>query len=159
MTNLHEPAEFRKALRAWLDENDLTAPEDDATESLAGHMHQFARVQKALYDADWGRYGWPEHAGGLGGPDILRAIVGELDSAPLPGRASDATEDSEALRKSLSALRSRAADLILAVQTLQLDPDYRRALDEGGWQAYFDEAHAGFEHECALLRQALARMR
>mgnify|MGYP000028105525 FL=1 len=77
MTNLHEPAEFRKALRAWLDENDLTAPEDDATESLAGHMHQFARVQKALYDADWGRYGWPEHAGGLGGPDILRAIVGE----------------------------------------------------------------------------------
>ena len=74
MTDLHEPAEFRKALRAWLDDNDLTPPEDH---TLAGHMRQFARVQKALYDADWGRYGWPEHAGGLGGPDILRAIVGE----------------------------------------------------------------------------------
>ena len=32
---------------------------------------------KALYDAGWMRYGWPESAGGLGGPDILRAIVGE----------------------------------------------------------------------------------
>ena len=73
-TDLHDPVRFRSALRGWLDENDLTPPEDH---SLAGHMRQFARVQKALYDADWGRYGWPEHAGGLGGPDILRAIVGE----------------------------------------------------------------------------------
>ena len=32
---------------------------------------------KALYDAGWMRYGWPESAGGLGGPTILRAIVGE----------------------------------------------------------------------------------
>jgi alkylation response protein AidB-like acyl-CoA dehydrogenase len=74
MTDLHDPAEFRTALRAWLTENDLTPPDD---RSLAGHMAQFARVMRALYDAGWGRYGWPEHAGGLGGPDILRAIVGE----------------------------------------------------------------------------------
>ena len=71
---LHEPHEFRTALRAWLADNDLTPPEDH---SLAGHMRQFARVQRALYDAGWSRYGWPEHAGGLGGPDMLRAIVGE----------------------------------------------------------------------------------
>lgn len=68
------PAEFRSQLKAWLDENDLTAPEDH---SLQGHMQQFARVQRALYDAGWMRYGWPEKAGGLGGPAILRAIVGE----------------------------------------------------------------------------------
>ncbi|MGH3968467.1 MAG: acyl-CoA dehydrogenase family protein, partial [Mycobacterium sp.] len=30
-----------------------------------------------LYDADWMRYGWPEEVGGLGGPAMLRAIVGE----------------------------------------------------------------------------------
>lgn len=72
--DLHDPATFRTALRAWLDENDLTPPDDH---SLAGHMRQFARVQRALYDAGWSRYGWPEHAGGLGGPDMLRAIVGE----------------------------------------------------------------------------------
>src|ERR1700721_1436937 len=45
--------------------------------SLRGHMEQFARVSRALYDADWMRYGWPVDVGGLGGPAILRAIVGE----------------------------------------------------------------------------------
>jgi alkylation response protein AidB-like acyl-CoA dehydrogenase len=72
--DISNPAEFRSQLQAWLDENDLTAPDDH---SLQGHMQQFARVQRALYDAGWMRYGWPERAGGLGGPAILRAIVGE----------------------------------------------------------------------------------
>lgn len=74
MTDLHDPAEFRTALQAWLAENDLTPPGDH---TLEGHMRQFARVQNALYEGGWSRYGWPEHAGGLGGPEILRAIVGE----------------------------------------------------------------------------------
>lgn len=72
---LYDPAAFRTALRDWLDQNDLTPPADD--HSLEGHIRQFARVQRALYDAGWSRYGWPEHAGGLGGPAMLRAIVGE----------------------------------------------------------------------------------
>jgi alkylation response protein AidB-like acyl-CoA dehydrogenase len=66
--------EFRAGLCAWLDENDLTPGPDH---SLEGHMRQMARVSAALYDADWMRYGWPVEAGGLGGPAILRAIVGE----------------------------------------------------------------------------------
>lgn len=74
MSGLHDPAEFRTALQSWLDATDLTPPED---RTLQGHMAQFRRVQRALYDADFGRYGWPEPAGGLGGPAILRAIVGE----------------------------------------------------------------------------------
>lgn len=78
MTDLLEPAAFRTALRAWLDENsDLVEPSPAADHSLQGHLRQFARVQRALYDAGWMRYGWPERAGGLGGPEILRAIVGE----------------------------------------------------------------------------------
>lgn len=72
--DLHDPTSFRAALQAWLAENDLNPPDDH---SLEGHIRQFARVQKALYDAGWSRYGWPEHAGGLGGPAMLRAIVGE----------------------------------------------------------------------------------
>jgi alkylation response protein AidB-like acyl-CoA dehydrogenase len=75
MTDLHEPAAFRTALQAWLAENDLTPPAGD--DSLDAHQAQHLRVLKALYDAGWMRYGWPESAGGLGGPDILRAIVGE----------------------------------------------------------------------------------
>lgn len=66
--------EFRTGLCAWLDEHDLTPGPDH---SLQGHMRQFARVSAALYEADWMRYGWPESVGGLGGPALLRAIVGE----------------------------------------------------------------------------------
>ena len=66
--------EFRADLRAWLDENDLTPGPDH---SLEGHIKQLARVHSALYDAGWMRYGWPEKVGGLGGPAMLRAIVGE----------------------------------------------------------------------------------
>ncbi|MEE6136945.1 acyl-CoA dehydrogenase family protein [Mycobacterium sp. 050128] len=66
--------EFRSGLRKWLDENDLTPGPDH---SLQGHMLQFRRVCRALYDADWMRYGWAEEVGGLGGPALLRAIVGE----------------------------------------------------------------------------------
>ena len=66
--------EFRTGLRAWLDEHDLTPGADH---SLQGHMQQFLRVSRALYDADWMRYGWPKEVGGLGGPAVFRAIVGE----------------------------------------------------------------------------------
>ncbi|OBK18777.1 acyl-CoA dehydrogenase family protein [Mycobacterium asiaticum] len=66
--------QFRAELCTWLDEHDLT-PEPDHT--LAGHMRQLARVHAALYQADWMRYGWPAEAGGLGGPALLRALVGE----------------------------------------------------------------------------------
>jgi alkylation response protein AidB-like acyl-CoA dehydrogenase len=66
--------EFRSGLRKWLDENDLTPGPDH---SLQGHMLQYRRVSRALYDADWMRYGWPVEVGGLGGPAVLRAIVGE----------------------------------------------------------------------------------
>jgi alkylation response protein AidB-like acyl-CoA dehydrogenase len=66
--------QFRADLCAWLDDNDLTPGPDH---SLQGHMEPFARVSRALYDADWMRYGWPVEVGGLGGPALLRAIVGE----------------------------------------------------------------------------------
>ena len=47
------PAEFRTALRAWLDENDLTPPPGD--HSLDAHQAQHSRVLSALYDAGWMR--------------------------------------------------------------------------------------------------------
>lgn len=74
MTAFTDVAEFRSQLVAWLDENDLT-PQGGHT--LDADHEQHARVLGALYDAGWMRWGWPESAGGLGGPMILRAIVGE----------------------------------------------------------------------------------
>lgn len=67
-------SEFHADLRTWLDENDLTPGPD---RSLEAHVKQFGRVCAALYEADWMRYGWPVEAGGLGGPAMLRAVVGE----------------------------------------------------------------------------------
>lgn len=74
MTSVPTVEQFRTDLCAWLDEHDLTPGPDH---SLQGHMHQFARVSAALYDAGWMRYGWPVAVGGLGGPALLRAVVGE----------------------------------------------------------------------------------
>ncbi len=34
-------------------------------------------VRRKLWDAGWGRYGWPAHAGGLGGSVLHRAVVTE----------------------------------------------------------------------------------
>lgn len=66
--------EFRRDLRAWLDENDLSPGPDH---SLDAHIQQMSRVRRALYDAGWMRYGWPEEVGGLGGSVIMRMIVAE----------------------------------------------------------------------------------
>ncbi|MFE3317179.1 acyl-CoA dehydrogenase family protein [Nocardia sp. NPDC059195] len=71
---LHEISGFRDRLRAWLDDNDLTPAPD---ESLDGQVAQLSRVRRALFDADWMRYGWPAGIGGLGGPAALRAVLGE----------------------------------------------------------------------------------
>jgi alkylation response protein AidB-like acyl-CoA dehydrogenase len=67
-------AQFRAAVREWLDEHDLTPGPDH---SLDGQVAQLNRVRRALFDAGWMRYGWPAEVGGLGGPAVLRAVLGE----------------------------------------------------------------------------------
>ncbi len=67
-------AEFRAGLQAWLADHDLSPGPDH---SLDGQVAQLARVRRALFDAGWIRYGWPAEVGGLGGPAVLRAVLGE----------------------------------------------------------------------------------
>jgi alkylation response protein AidB-like acyl-CoA dehydrogenase len=66
--------EFRAGVCAWLAEHDLSPGPDH---SLDGQVAQLARVRRALFDAGWIRYGWPAEVGGLGGPAVLRAVLGE----------------------------------------------------------------------------------
>jgi alkylation response protein AidB-like acyl-CoA dehydrogenase len=71
-------ASFRAAVRGWLDSHDLTPRADVSLgESMDAEVAQLSRVRAALYEAGWMRYGWPEVAGGLGGPVLLRAVLGE----------------------------------------------------------------------------------
>ena len=69
---------FRRDLEAWLDANavELTPPYVGAG-SMDEQMAHYSHVKRALFDAGFGRYGWPESVGGLGGSPLLRAIVGE----------------------------------------------------------------------------------
>ena len=66
--------EFRTAVRDWLDTHDLVPGPD---RSLDAQVAQLGRVRGALFDAGWMRYGWPERVGGLAGPAVFRAVLGE----------------------------------------------------------------------------------
>jgi alkylation response protein AidB-like acyl-CoA dehydrogenase len=69
---------FRRDFVAWLDQAaDELRPHYDGHGTLDLQMQQFCRVKRALFDNGWGRYGWPEAVGGLGGAPMLRAVVGE----------------------------------------------------------------------------------
>ena len=65
---------------------------------------------------------------------------------------------SSAVRRRVAELQIQVADLMLAVQTLQLDPAYRQAVQVERWEANFAEARAGFEAECEALRAQIARL-
>ncbi|MBX6387383.1 MAG: acyl-CoA dehydrogenase family protein [Frankia sp.] len=68
--------DYRAAVQRWLDEHaaELAKP---AEHSLEAEVAQLGKVRRALFDAGWMRYGWPVAAGGLGGPDVLRAVLNE----------------------------------------------------------------------------------
>jgi alkylation response protein AidB-like acyl-CoA dehydrogenase len=73
---------FRKGLDDWLDQNEaVLSPDHDPPGTLDQQMGQLAKVKRLGYDAGWMRWGWPEHAGGLGGSTILRAYLGEALTA------------------------------------------------------------------------------
>lgn len=73
-----DPETFRRDLGAWLDANaDELTPPYEGFVSMDAQMEHYSRVKRALFDADFGRYGWPESVGGLGGSPLLRAIAGE----------------------------------------------------------------------------------
>lgn len=77
-TALHDKDRFRDGLVAWLEANaEMLRPQYEGHGTLDDHMTQFSRVKRELFDAGWGRYGWPELVGGFGGSPMLRAIVGE----------------------------------------------------------------------------------
>lgn len=70
--------ELRTDLVAWLDAHaDEIAPPYEGAGSLAEQMTQLNRVKRLLWDAGFMGWGWPESAGGRGGPAALRAVVGE----------------------------------------------------------------------------------
>ena len=103
------------------------------------HEH-FQRAQKAYRERDIA---------------ALSALLREIDEQGTRTPEASASAGAAALKRTLSAMRASAADLILAIQTLQLDEDYRRAQRRDEWEAYFESARAGFAIECQALREAI----
>ncbi len=115
-------------------------PDRVAEQHKADAQARFQRALKAYREGDLA---------------ALRQLLREIDASPLAAAGALPEQGAAVLKKTLSALRTKAADLILAIQTLQIEPDYRRARDPQGWQDYFDEARRGFEIECEELRRML----
>ena len=73
-----ELAAFRSELASWLDEHDAELRLGHVGHpTLDEDLAQFRHVKRALFDAGWGRHGWPAAVGGLDGCPMLRALVGE----------------------------------------------------------------------------------
>lgn len=74
--------DFRAGLDAWLDEHEADlAPDRSRVDDLDAQMRHLSLVKRAVFDAGWMRWGWPERVGGLGGSTILRAYLGEALTA------------------------------------------------------------------------------
>lgn len=73
-----ELAEFRNGLDDWLGHHhDELAPAFEGPGTLDEQMAQLDKVKRLTWEAGWGRWGWPERIGGLGGSTLLRAYLGE----------------------------------------------------------------------------------
>lgn len=117
---------------------------DRASEADQADAHaRFLRVQAAYRGNDLG---------------ALREVLYELDShSPAPADAGETTHaaGSAHIRRQVGDLQNEVADLILAIQTLQLDSVYRLAINIADRDAYFDRARRGFEDECDELRSMI----
>lgn len=104
----------------------------------------FLRLQKAYRSGDLA---------------ALRTLSLELEGEGAGARQPSASAEAPALRKRLSDLQDAAGDLILALQTAQLDPLYRKAVHPDAWEAEFAETRQHLEAEIDQLRREIRRMR
>lgn len=89
----------------------------------------------------------------------LRRVLAELDAQPAPrAEAPGAAGAGDRLRQRVSGLQIDVADLILAIQTLQLSDRYREVLRAGEDDTEFRLARQSFEAECAQLRAQIAAL-
>ncbi|EJO89464.1 acyl-CoA dehydrogenase [Mycobacterium colombiense CECT 3035] len=86
-TTAAQVAEHREKIRTWLAATTLELKEFHGTHerTAEGALDAGRRFMRLLYDHGWGRWGWPESAGGLGGPVVLRSVLyDELEWANYP---------------------------------------------------------------------------
>lgn len=86
----------------------------------------------------------------------MRLISRQLAAGATPSPTSDGSTPSERLEVLLESLLDKGAGLLLAIQSIQMQAQYRRARHREQWDDYFAAARQQLEAECAALRQQLA---
>ncbi|HJV24593.1 MAG TPA: J domain-containing protein [Aromatoleum sp.] len=91
----------------------------------------------------------------------LQRLMGRLETGAVANQrdratARPSTDDSASRR--VRDLQEQVADLILAVQTLQLDAAYRQARSVDDWEDYFAHVRSRFVDECATLRSRISAL-
>lgn len=88
--------------------------------------------------------------------DALRLISRQLaaGNTKSPGNSGSAPrEHQEALMESLL---DKGTELLMAIQSIKMQPAYRRARHREQWEDHFSEAREGLENQCAALRRQLS---
>ena len=107
MDPLHELSAYSDGLEKWLASSppSLRAAATP-NPSFAARVEAASDLMKALFDGGWGRYGWPEALGGLGGTILHRAAM--WDSLARHGvRGMSLFEHVEVLLPTLCAMARR----------------------------------------------------
>ncbi|HSG22124.1 MAG TPA: molecular chaperone DnaJ [Azonexus sp.] len=88
--------------------------------------------------------------------EAMRLISRQLAAASTPSSPiSDGSTPRERLEVLLESLLDKGAGLLLAIQSIQMQAQYRRARHREQWEDYFAAARQQLEAECAALRQQL----
>jgi len=76
MDPLHELSAYQDGLEKWLGSSPPSLVAAAVPNpSFAARVETTSALMKALFDEGWGRYGWPEALGGLGGTILHRAAM------------------------------------------------------------------------------------
>ena len=71
-------ADLRASLHEWLEahrEDFVGARRGAEPQSLEGAVVPEVVLQRALWEAGFSRWGWPEHCGGKGGSAVLLSLI------------------------------------------------------------------------------------
>lgn len=86
----------------------------------------------------------------------MRLISRQLAAGETPSPSSDGSTSRELLEVRLDSLLDKGAGLLLAIQSILMQAQYRRALHREQWEEYFTAARQQLESECAALRRQLS---
>lgn len=112
---------------------------DEAAKPLAHEM--FLRTQDAYRRRDL---------------ETMRLLSRQLAAGDTTSPSSDGSTPRERLEVLRESLLDKGAELLLAIQSIRMQAQYRRALNREQWEDYFAAARERLEKECGALRQQLS---